>query len=453
MNAPRITVGMVVRNGERFIASAIDSFLAQTMSDFALVVHDNASTDGTAAIVQSFANRDARVCLARRSHDVGVLRNLIHAAEQASTEYFCWAACDDLREPPFLESLASMLDAHADLGLACCSVRNIDPDGSPREVRLETASLRTTSNLTPAQRVGVYLRELPGTPFYGLFRTVKLQASLESLRDMAALSDAGPPLLGLDMIFLARFVRSHGLAYTPETLLGFRRGGISHNIGRYASLRAYLRQVRMFNRELRRATRIEMAGLIDRVVVGALRTRSIIRWLLSRDMRSMSWHYLGRSMPGLQRFASQTRVLLDADLRSLRRRLKSHGAMPRIVLFGAGKHTQRRLNDLRCAIRGRATIVGVCDDHSSGCRLLDALPICRPMDLPSLRPDIILVSSDTYERAMHGRARAIAPHGSIVWCIYDRTLEASSSSGSAADSASSTREMNERISSCASASG
>ena len=42
---PRVSIGMPVYNGERFIQKAIDSLLAQTMLDFELIISDNASTD------------------------------------------------------------------------------------------------------------------------------------------------------------------------------------------------------------------------------------------------------------------------------------------------------------------------------------------------------------------------------------------------------------------------
>src|SRR5262249_11471229 len=114
MTTPLITIGMVVRNGERHIAEAIESFLTQTLGAFELVVHDNAPTDGTPAFVAAFAARDARVRLIRKPRNVGVVQNLIDAAANVNTSMFCWAACDDVREPEYLARLAELLDKHAD---------------------------------------------------------------------------------------------------------------------------------------------------------------------------------------------------------------------------------------------------------------------------------------------------------------------------------------------------
>ncbi len=42
---PRASIGMPVYNGARFLAEALDSWLAQDLEDFELIVSDNASTD------------------------------------------------------------------------------------------------------------------------------------------------------------------------------------------------------------------------------------------------------------------------------------------------------------------------------------------------------------------------------------------------------------------------
>jgi len=55
---PKVSIGMPVYNGDRYLASAIESLLSQTFTDFSLVVVDNASTDGTEAIGRGFADHD-----------------------------------------------------------------------------------------------------------------------------------------------------------------------------------------------------------------------------------------------------------------------------------------------------------------------------------------------------------------------------------------------------------
>ena len=66
--APAVSVLMPVYNAEQWLSHAIDSALAQTFADFELVVVDDGSTDGSAAMVESFAQRDPRVRLVRAEH-------------------------------------------------------------------------------------------------------------------------------------------------------------------------------------------------------------------------------------------------------------------------------------------------------------------------------------------------------------------------------------------------
>jgi glycosyltransferase involved in cell wall biosynthesis len=92
---PKVSIGMPVYNGERFICEAIDSLLAQTFTDFELVISDNASTDSTASICQRYSKQDPRIHYIRQQDNIGVLRNFQFVLNHASGEYFMWAACDD----------------------------------------------------------------------------------------------------------------------------------------------------------------------------------------------------------------------------------------------------------------------------------------------------------------------------------------------------------------------
>jgi len=60
-NKPRVSIGLPVYNGEPFLREAIDSILAQTFTDFELIISDNASTDNTEEICRSYAAKDSRI--------------------------------------------------------------------------------------------------------------------------------------------------------------------------------------------------------------------------------------------------------------------------------------------------------------------------------------------------------------------------------------------------------
>ena len=58
---PKVSIGLPVFNGEKYIQNALISLLSQTFSDFELIISDNASTDSTQMICEEFANKDKRI--------------------------------------------------------------------------------------------------------------------------------------------------------------------------------------------------------------------------------------------------------------------------------------------------------------------------------------------------------------------------------------------------------
>lgn len=140
--APAVAIGMPVYNGERYVAEAIDSILAQTMSDFALVISDNGSTDGTEAICREYAARDARIRYERYEQNRGSAWNYNNAfaISDPRTPYFKWHACDDVLAPSFLERCVEQLEADASAVLAFAGVAVIDENGE--RVRLSHDQIR-----------------------------------------------------------------------------------------------------------------------------------------------------------------------------------------------------------------------------------------------------------------------------------------------------------------------
>ena len=94
---------MPVFNGEAYVGAALDSILEQTFPDFALVVADNASTDGTQEIVLDHAGRDERVRYLRSPENRGASWNFNRVFDECTSPLFKWAAADDLLAPTFVE--------------------------------------------------------------------------------------------------------------------------------------------------------------------------------------------------------------------------------------------------------------------------------------------------------------------------------------------------------------
>jgi len=145
MTLPRLTIGLPVYNGERYIGEAIDALLAQTYQDFELIISDNASTDGTADICQRYVEKDARVRYVRQPVNIGLAPNHNVVVDLARGELFKWASNDDLYAPELVERCVAALDEHPDVVLAHSWSARVDDVGvvtDAYEYPLNTASPR-----------------------------------------------------------------------------------------------------------------------------------------------------------------------------------------------------------------------------------------------------------------------------------------------------------------------
>ena len=128
---PRVTVGLPVFNGERYLRAAIEAIRAQTLTDFELILSDNASTDGTEAICREYAARDDRIHYQREERNIGAAGNFNSVLARARADLFKWAAYDDLCAPELLERCVAAVDARPTTVLAYARTSLIDADGQP----------------------------------------------------------------------------------------------------------------------------------------------------------------------------------------------------------------------------------------------------------------------------------------------------------------------------------
>lgn len=126
---PTVSIGLPVYNGEHFLEEALKSLLAQTFTDFELIISDNASTDRTGEICKDYQSRDARIRYYRQEKNIGGGNNGNFTFEMAKGKYFCWAADDDIYAPQFLEKCVEVLDKDPGVALCHAIVTEIDEHG------------------------------------------------------------------------------------------------------------------------------------------------------------------------------------------------------------------------------------------------------------------------------------------------------------------------------------
>ncbi|HEY2881362.1 MAG TPA: glycosyltransferase family 2 protein [Pirellulales bacterium] len=127
---PRVSIGLPVYNGQQYLAAAIDSLLAQTFTDFELVISDNASTDDTASICSEYAAQDGRIRYIRAETNRGAPWNFNQAFKYARGEYFKWHAADDLCAPTLIEQSVAALECNPQAVLCYPRTAVIDNQGN-----------------------------------------------------------------------------------------------------------------------------------------------------------------------------------------------------------------------------------------------------------------------------------------------------------------------------------
>jgi glycosyltransferase involved in cell wall biosynthesis len=111
-----ISIMIPVHNGERYLARTLDAVLAQTDRHFELICIDDCSSDASAALLRSYAERDARVRVLTTPFNLGSApRALNHALPHMRGDYFVYSSQDDLFSPDWLAAMrARALQTGAD---------------------------------------------------------------------------------------------------------------------------------------------------------------------------------------------------------------------------------------------------------------------------------------------------------------------------------------------------
>jgi glycosyltransferase involved in cell wall biosynthesis len=206
----RVSIGLPVYNGERFLSTAIDSLLRQTFGDFDLIISDNASTDATGEICREYAEQDRRIRYVRSEQNVGSAGNFNRVVQLSTAPYFTWAAHDDVRAPQYLERCIERLDRDPSVVLAYTRGCVIDEIGDHVRDFCEGPDLLSPS---PYERLYRWLFQphVAYHAFFGVIRTPALEKALP-LANCA----------GNDELFLAQ-VLLLGKFYEVPDVLFFNR--------------------------------------------------------------------------------------------------------------------------------------------------------------------------------------------------------------------------------------
>ena len=262
---PRVSIGVPVFNGARYLAATLDSILAQTFADFEVIISDNASTDRTPEICALYQRRDSRIRYYRNDVNLGSARNFDRTVDLATGEYFKCANADDLCEPTLVAECVAVLDAHPEVVLCYGRTTLIDEHGGslgPYEDRLDLRSP------LPTERFRQALAKV------GLVNVLQGVMRLDALRRTGVLGK----YVGSDVVLvveltlhgqfyeLPEFLFSRRLHDESESVCNFRRGSQLHFFRHYVQ---YLRAI--WRSRIRVWEKAQLTYMIVRMMVASRR--------------------------------------------------------------------------------------------------------------------------------------------------------------------------------------
>lgn len=129
-----ISVIIPAYNAEQFLEKTLDSVLGQAYTELEVIVVNDASTDGTAGIIDRYAALDGRIRAVHKTKNEGVSWARNDALELATGEYLLFVDSDDWIEPDTCERALAALEQH-DADLVMWSyVREVGSESRPKQI-------------------------------------------------------------------------------------------------------------------------------------------------------------------------------------------------------------------------------------------------------------------------------------------------------------------------------
>ncbi len=129
MSSPSISVAMSVYDGERYLALAIESILAQTFSDFEFLILNDGSRDESAAIIDAYAAKDSRIRPIHRDNK-GLIVSLNQLLAESQALLVARMDADDICKPDRFSKQMAFLASHPDHGVLGTWTEDMDENGN-----------------------------------------------------------------------------------------------------------------------------------------------------------------------------------------------------------------------------------------------------------------------------------------------------------------------------------
>jgi glycosyltransferase involved in cell wall biosynthesis len=211
MSPPQISVLLPAYQAEGYVGEAIESVLAQTFTDWELVISENASRDKTLEVIRSY--NDPRIRLYCQERTTSAAGNWQFLFERSRGELGCVLGADDVFEPTHLEKKSALLHDFPNATFVHGAVQIIDGTGAK--------TWTYTQDVPREEPVAAFLaRVFPGNPINGHSALLRLRRAKE-----AGLGFDTRYSLLMDWHFLMKLALYAGgpILYDPSATLRYRR--------------------------------------------------------------------------------------------------------------------------------------------------------------------------------------------------------------------------------------
>ena len=207
---PKLSIGLPVYNGEKYLPCTLDDLLGQDYEDFELIISSNASTDGTDEICREYASKDRRVRYSRNESNIGATPNWNRVAQLARGEFFKWAMHDDECDRTLVRRcMETFKEAPPSAALVFSKTNIIDEEG---RVKLPSPDNVASDSPKPHVRLAqVVSTVVYADALWGVMRTRMLRRA----------RPAG--CIEADLVMLAELSLQGQLVQIPEFLYRLRR--------------------------------------------------------------------------------------------------------------------------------------------------------------------------------------------------------------------------------------
>src|ERR1035437_3863021 len=164
MSAPLVSILVPVFNGEPFLAECLESILAQDLGNYEVLISDDGSTDGSAAVIQRYVQRDSCIRWWRNPRNLGIGGNFNASLKAARGEYLKFVLQDDkLLDPSALRRMVAAMESDASVSLVGSASHLIDAQSR----LLQVCNRFRRSGVQDGKRVIIYCLERNGNSIGG----------------------------------------------------------------------------------------------------------------------------------------------------------------------------------------------------------------------------------------------------------------------------------------------